>query len=121
MILLNLLVNFLLISKGRSTFLLVCSALCWTIWKYRNEFCFQLIAPKSLKQIVLLIISLVKYWTGSKRVRVHVAGEIYRWIPVGDIINVIPLQQYHEDTTDCGLHRKRERNKVAKSNTSDTT
>lgn len=45
--------------------LLVYSAICWTIWKYKNEISFRQATHKSAKNIILLIISLVEYWTGN--------------------------------------------------------
>ena len=49
----------------RAGFLLVYSAICWTIWKYRNEIIFRNSTPKSARNLIFLIISLVEYWTGS--------------------------------------------------------
>lgn len=45
----------------RTAFLLVFSATCWTLWKHRNEVCFQGIQPKSARTLICLIMSLVLY------------------------------------------------------------
>lgn len=36
-------------------FLVVFSAFCWTLWKHRNELCFQQVSTKSTRSIILLI------------------------------------------------------------------
>lgn len=50
-----------LVKTDREGFLLVYSAICWTIWKYRNDIIFRHSTPKSARNIILLIISLVEY------------------------------------------------------------
>ena len=71
----------------RTAFLLVYSAICWTIWKHRNELCFNSGKVKSVRQMILLIISLVTYWTGQ--VNQQVKDSTALWLPVN--LDAIPL------------------------------
>ena len=94
-------------TKQRTSFLLVLSAICWTIWKYRNDLCFANGTKKSIRQIILLIISLVHYWTG--RVHPTVAETIALWLPVE--LDVLPIASWHpndvatEETAFCYRQR----------------
>lgn len=71
--------------------LLVFSAICWTIWKHRNELCFESGKKKTTRQIILLIISLVHYWTGQVKPRVQECMSL--WLPVDT--EAIPLARWH--------------------------
>ena len=77
----------------RAAMLLVFSAVCWTIWKHRNELCFESGKQKTIRQIILLIISLVHYWTGQ--VKPQVQESMSLWMPVD--IDAIPLASWHPD------------------------
>ena len=79
--------------------LLVCSALCWTIWKYRNELCFNTGNAKTPKQIILLKISLVSYWTGTVKEPVKICTSL--WLP--SVLDEIPLASWHPDDEDTHL------------------
>lgn len=83
---------YTLTKYSRQAFLLVFSGFCWTIWKHRNEICFQQIPVKSGRQLILLIISLVEYWTGSKRVKKKVRTAIWAWLPPAEALDTIPLR-----------------------------
>lgn len=48
---------------------MVFSSICWTIWKHRNEMCFQNATLKSGRQLILLIVSLLEYWLGSQQTK----------------------------------------------------
>lgn len=73
-------------------------ALCWTIWKLRNEYCFQHGPKKTFRTIILLIISLITYWTGivKRQLRELVQAD---WLP--QELDAIPLQVWDPDA-ECG-------------------
>lgn len=77
----------------KTAFLLVFSAVCWTIWKYRNELCFKKCKKETIRQIILLIISLVHYWTC--KVKKQVTKFTALWMPVE--LDVLPLASWHLD------------------------
>ena len=74
----------------QTAFLIMLSALCWTIWKIRNELCFQQVPKKTFKTIVMLIISLISYWSGN--VKRQVKDLLALWLPEDP--DVIPLQTW---------------------------
>lgn len=76
----------------RTTFLLVFSATCWIVWKYKNEVYFQNLRPKTTRNLIFLIISLVLYWTGSKNTKARVKATTQEWIPAEEIMDAIPLR-----------------------------
>ena len=76
--------------RQRVGFLLVFSAMCWTIWKHRNKICFQLYNIKSNKSLILLIVSLVEYWTGNTKQQVKEA--VVEWMPAA--LDIIPLRTW---------------------------
>lgn len=65
------------------------SALCWTVWKLRNDSCFHNTPRKTFRTIILLIVSLLNYWTGiiKRQVRDIVQAD---WML--EDIDMIPLQ-----------------------------
>ncbi|XP_078150904.1 uncharacterized protein LOC144546233 [Carex rostrata] len=76
----------------RTVFLILVSAICWTLWKHRNEICFQNSKVKDARNINYLIISLLYYWTANKRVKKHIQTAAHRWIPEEEILEVEPLR-----------------------------
>lgn len=44
------------------------AALCWTIWRTRNEACFQGNYPKDPANLVFLMCYWLKYWAGLRSV-----------------------------------------------------
>jgi hypothetical protein len=82
---------------SQTAFLIMFSALCWTIWKIRNESCFQHTKQKSFRSIVLMVVSLINYWTGAikKHLREMVVAD---WIP--QEIETVPLQIW-DPNEDC--------------------
>jgi hypothetical protein len=45
-------------------FLVVLSSVCWSLWKHHNLMMFEKVAASSVRNQVLLILSMVHYWTG---------------------------------------------------------
>ena len=82
---------------SQTAFLIMFSALCWTIWKIRNESCFHHTKQKSFRSIVLMVVSLINYWTGAikKHSRELVVAE---WMP--QEIETVPLQIW-DPNEDC--------------------
>ena len=74
-------------------FLVVFSAYCWTLWKHRNELCFTTVTIKSVRNIILLIISVVEYWSGNMDKRIKAAAAA--WLP--EDIHAIPLRVWNPD------------------------
>ena len=85
----------------RSAFLLMFSALCWTIWKHRNEVCFKSGTLKTPRNIILLIISLIHYWTG--RVKHQVKEATSEWMP--ETLEIIPLRIWDPADTQLVVHQ----------------
>lgn len=50
--------------QSRVDFLMVFSALSWSVCLLRNKMCFQIFAGESVKSYVLRIINLVNLWVG---------------------------------------------------------
>ena len=65
----------------KTAFLMVLSALCWTIWKHRDELCFQNAHLKTGQNIIFLIISLLKYWLGAKKTKQQIREGAQVWMP----------------------------------------
>lgn len=86
-------------SIQRTAFLVVFCATCWTIWKHRNEICFQNVTPKPARNLILLTMSLIIYWTGysKKAQKRKVQEEITQWMPDQETIDVIPLRVWFPD------------------------
>lgn len=81
-------------TKTKTTFLLIISAVCWTIWKHKNDICFNLVPSKQPRHIIFLILSLVvKYWSGH--VRQQIWEETAIWLSVNT--DEIPINNYHLD------------------------
>jgi Fe-S cluster biosynthesis and repair protein YggX len=49
----------------QKSFLVVISSVCWSIWKHRNTMVFDKMDASSVKNLILLIISMVHYWIGN--------------------------------------------------------
>lgn len=70
---------FTLPKTPRIAFLLVVCAIIWSIWRQRNDLCFNDSVVHSGKTIILNIISLVIYWTG--KLSDEVKQEAQSWLP----------------------------------------
>lgn len=74
----------------RQGFLLVVSAVCWTLWKHRNERCFDHCHVKTARSIIFLIKSLLCYWAGNTSEVVQM--EVGAWLPI--LEDATPLNQF---------------------------
>lgn len=80
-------------------FLIMLNALVWTLWKIRNEICFQQKQKKSFKTVILLIISLITYWLGNvKRQSKYL---VPLWMPFD--LDEIPLQVWYPTEEDLQM------------------
>ena len=91
-------------SDEQQAFLVVVSAICWSIWKNRNAVCFDDKSSLSVRQIIMLICSLLNYWSGN--IKRQVMQHIHLWTPVD--MDMIPLQsispqELDEFEEDAGL------------------
>ena len=73
-------------------FNVVC-AVVWSIWKHRNDLCFNSTVIYTSRNLILQIVSLVSYWTGTVKQEVREATQ--QWLPQD--IDVIPLQVLDPD------------------------
>ena len=63
------------------------------MWNLRNNICFNHIAPSTVKSIVLTVIKLVDYWTGTlPEAEVQHKQE---WLPSKEDMDQMPLQECH--------------------------
>lgn len=76
----------------RTAFLVVFSAMCWTLLKHRNEVCFNNSTIKTARNIIFLIISLVMYWAGHKKFKQTTQEAAQDWLPSEDVMDAIPLR-----------------------------
>lgn len=79
------------LSKNQQiAFLVVFSAICWTLWKHRNALIFQDAKIHTIRSIILLIISLFEYWAGNipKKIKQMAAD----WMPID--IDAIPIRTW---------------------------
>lgn len=85
-------INFVLTlnNVNRQGFLLVVSVVYWTLWKHRNDRCFNDYTVKSARSLIFLIKSLLCYWIGNTSGAVKMAVEA--WMPI--IEDAIPLNQF---------------------------
>lgn len=79
--------------QSRIAFLLVVSAVCWSIWKHRNDLCFNAVPVKSTRQIIFLILSLIHYWTGNVKPELQALTAL--WLPIDT--DEIPISSWHPD------------------------
>jgi hypothetical protein len=55
--------------------------------------CFRNATPKTARNIIFLIISLVHYWTGGQKAhKKRMFDETQQWIPEASILDAIPLR-----------------------------
>lgn len=69
-------------------FLIVLSVVVWTLWKHRNDLCFNNSSIKTARNLIPMIKSLCCYWTENLKKKVKDAVDA--WLPV--IEDVIPIQ-----------------------------
>lgn len=74
----------------QNSFLTVFSALSWTIWKIRNDICFNNASLPTGRNTIILIISLVLYWTGNEVGQIDEA--VQTWLPQS--LENIPLRTF---------------------------
>jgi hypothetical protein len=49
----------------RKSFLIALSAMCWALWKHRNQLIFKYATHTSTMNLTCLILILVNYWAGG--------------------------------------------------------
>ena len=70
------------------------SAICWCIWRHRNDLCFLTGTHiKANRHLILLIISLIQYWAG--KIHDNVKQALNRWMP--QEMDHIPLQAWNPE------------------------
>ncbi|KAJ1687022.1 hypothetical protein LUZ63_018412 [Rhynchospora breviuscula] len=74
--------------RDRDAFLTIFCALCWSIWKIRNDFIFNNTPLKTMRQTIMIISHLVKFWIGIWKETDKQSAE--RWLPAD--WDLIPLQ-----------------------------
>ena len=77
----------------RIAFLIVVCAVIWSIWKHRNDLCFNNVRIYTARSLILQILSLITYWSGT--IQGDIKQAIGTWTP-GDL-DVIPLQVVDPD------------------------
>lgn len=69
-------------------FLIVVSAVIWSIWKHRNDLCFNNVREYTARNLILQILSLISYWSGTLKEDIQEA--VQEWVPQN--LDEIPLQ-----------------------------
>jgi hypothetical protein len=72
----------------REAFLTVLCAVYWSVWKLRNSIIFQNSSGISVNNIIILICSLMHYWSGV--MKDDVVGKMKMWLLA--FLDFIPLQ-----------------------------
>lgn len=67
---------------------MVVSVICWNIWRIRNSICLDDHTIPTIQNVILLICSLLDYWTGHKKRAVR--QFILNWIP--EDLDMVPIQ-----------------------------
>lgn len=71
---------------------MVC-AVIWSLWKHRNDLCFNNTRVYTAKNLILQTLSLVSYWTGNAKEEIK--ATVQDWISQN--IDAIPLQVVDPD------------------------
>jgi hypothetical protein len=74
--------------KEKCAFLTILSAVCWSLWKCRNDIVFNDKHVGSNRNLLIVICSLLHYWSGLGKKDVQ--GLMKQWMP--EDLNMIPLQ-----------------------------
>lgn len=77
------------------------SALSWTLWKMRNELCFETHLENPFRSIIVLIVSLVTYGTGTTKRKTREL--ITDWLP--EETEAVPLQVWDPSPKGHSLQR----------------
>ena len=75
--------------------------MCWTLWKVRNESSINHKEVPTIRNIILLIISLVEYWTGHVTKKVKEAT--FDWLPT--TVEAIPLRSWDPNDTQMVIYQ----------------
>jgi hypothetical protein len=73
---------------NRLALLIVVCVVIWSIWKHRNDLCFNNSRIYTARNIILQILSLISYWTGTLQGELREA--VQEWLP--QELDAIPLQ-----------------------------
>lgn len=82
-------------------FFIVFSTVSWTIWKSRNDLCFQNRNYKTFISVILMIIALANYWTGMDKRQAHEL--VPSWLP--EDIDAIRLPIWDPEDTKLVLYQ----------------
>lgn len=85
----------------QKNFLIILSTICWTLWRYRNEICFQSSTNKSIRAIILLIIYVFEYWVGHMDIRIRETAE--EWLL--EELNAISLRMWDPTNNQLVLYQ----------------
>lgn len=83
-------------------FLVIFSAVCWTLWKYRNTIIFQDTTIKTIRSLILLIPSLFEYWSGHMPKKIKNAAAT--WLPTD--IDAISLRVWDPSDNQLVLYQR---------------
>src|ERR1017187_5999320 len=83
------------------SFLVVFSAISWTVWKLRNDLCFNHSNNKTFRTIILMIVALANYW--SDLVKRQARDVIPAWLPT--VIEEIQLRVWDPEDTQMVLYQ----------------
>jgi hypothetical protein len=80
--------SFSLSGANKEAFLTMLSGLCWSIWKLKNSIIFKQSHIPSIRNMLILICSLIDYWAGM--MDEVVKRQLKKWLSVS--LEMIPLQ-----------------------------
>ena len=88
-------------SQGKA-FLSVVSATCWSVWRLRNNICFNEYSMQSIRSMILTICTFVSHCAGNMKAEIQT--HLQKWMSID--VDMIPLQSLSPMKRLSGIEEK---------------